>query len=132
MSLDVFSDLKSDVRRMVVQNYDLPFQPQIRLLRVQSFEEKEDVVSVGGVAEAIVELVIMGRDGPYHSHGLLSGSRQLDVDIVHPRHPDAVFLLPEVRAALVNVDDLQVPAIVVDDGCYELLSVFFELFFVLG
>ena len=68
MSLDVFSDLKSDVRRMVVQNYDHPFQPQIRLFRVQPLEEKEDIVLVGGVAEAVVELVIVGRDGSYHCY----------------------------------------------------------------
>jgi hypothetical protein len=67
----------------------------------------------------------MGRDSPYHSHGLLSGSRQLDVDIVHPRHPDAVFLLPEVRAALVNVDDFEVPVVIVDDGGDVLIPVFF-------
>ena len=53
---------------MIIQNYHFPFQPQIRLLRVQSFEEKEDVVSVGGVAEAVVELVVVGRDGADHCY----------------------------------------------------------------
>jgi hypothetical protein len=53
---------------MVVQNYDLPFQPQIRPFRVQPFEEKEDIVLVGGVAEAVVELVVVGRDGAYHCY----------------------------------------------------------------
>ena len=91
---------------MVVKNYDFPFQLEIRVFRIQAFEEKEDVIAVGRVAEAVVELVVVRRDGANHSHGLLPRSRQLDVDIVHPRDPDPVFLLPKVRAALVNVDDL--------------------------
>ena len=35
-------------------------------------------------------------------------------------------------AALVNVDDFEVPVVIVDDGGDVLLPVFFELLFVLG
>ena len=74
----------------------------------------------------------MGRYSANHCHGLLSRRRQLDVDIAYPRDPDPVFLFPKVGAALVNVDNLEVPVVVVDNGGDELLPVPQELFLVFG
>ena len=108
---------------MIVKHYHLPLQLQLRFRRVQPFEEKEDVVPVGRVAEAVVELVRFRGNGPDHCHGLLPRSRQLDADITSPGHPDFVFLLPEMRAALINVDDLQASIVVIDDFGNEHLAV---------
>lgn len=56
------------MRGVIIQNHNLAFEPQVRLIRIQALEEEENVFSVGRVAEAIVELVIVRRDGPDDGH----------------------------------------------------------------